>query len=65
MGFAILISLSLMGFFSIPLITGSFAKRMGRPYKKWFIIGALLPVISVFILFFLPDLSELQPKQTS
>ncbi len=58
MGFALLISLALMGFLSIPLITAAFAKRMGRPYKKWFAIGCLLPVVSVFILFFLPDLSD-------
>ncbi|MCD6066782.1 MAG: hypothetical protein K0S33_1608 [Bacteroidetes bacterium] len=58
MGFALLVSLALMGFLSIPLITASFAKSMGRPYKKWFLIGALLPVISVIILFFLPDLSK-------
>lgn len=58
MGFALLISLALMGFLSIPIITASFAKRMGRPHRKWFLIGALLPVVSVLILFFLPDLSD-------
>jgi len=40
MGFALLISLAMMGFLSIPLITAAFAKRMGRSHKKWFLLGA-------------------------
>jgi hypothetical protein len=58
MGLAMLVSLALSLLLSIPLITASFARRMGRPWKKWFLIGLLLPVITILILFFLPDLSE-------
>lgn len=58
MGAALFISMGLLALFSIPLITASFAKRMGRNPVKWFFIGLLLPVIATFILFFLPDLSE-------
>jgi len=57
-GAALFISLGLLALFSIPLITASFAKRMGRHPIKWFFIGIILPVIATFILFFLPDLSE-------
>lgn len=52
------ISMGLLALFSIPLITATFAKRMGRNPKAWFLIGTLLPVIATVILFFLPDLSE-------
>ena len=58
MGAALFISLGLMAFFSVPLITAAFANRMGRSAVKWFFIGIVLPVIATFILFFLPDLSE-------
>lgn len=58
MGAALFISLGLLALLSIPLITASFAKRMGRSAIKWFFIGLVLPVIASFILFFLPDLSE-------
>lgn len=58
MGAALFISLGLLALFSIPLITASFANRMGRSPIKWFFIGLILPVIATFILFFLPDLSE-------
>lgn len=58
MGAALFISMGLLVLFSIPLITASFAKRMGRNPKKWFVIGLVLPVIASFILFFLPDLSD-------
>jgi Na+/melibiose symporter-like transporter len=58
MGAAMFIMLGLTVLFSLPLITASFAKRMGRNPKKWFLIGILLPAIATFILFFLPDLSE-------
>jgi hypothetical protein len=40
------------------MITGNLAKRMGRRFMPWFIIGLFLPVVSVFIVFFLPDKSE-------
>ncbi|MGZ3932510.1 MAG: hypothetical protein ACXVP0_14545 [Bacteroidia bacterium] len=52
------ISLGLSIFFSQPIITYFFAKRMGRNPKKWFLIGMLLPGIASFIVFCLPDLSE-------
>ena len=58
MGAALFISLGLLMLFSIPLVTATFAKRMGRDPKIWFVIGVLLPVIATFILFFLEDLSE-------
>jgi Na+/melibiose symporter-like transporter len=58
MGLAMLVSLALSLLLSIPLITAAFARRMGRPWKMWFLIGLLLPVIAIILLFFLPDLSE-------
>lgn len=58
MGAAFFIMLGLTALLSIPLITASFAHRMGRSPIKWFFIGLILPVIASFILFFLPDLSE-------
>jgi MFS family permease len=65
MGAALFISLGLLALFSIPLITASFANRMGRSPIKWFFIGIILPVISVFILFFLPDLSEKESTEST
>ena len=56
------ISLGILFLLSIPIITSRLAKRLGRDPKKWFLIGLLLPVISTFILFFLPDLSEQENK---
>jgi len=58
----LLLSLGLMTLFGIPLITGGFARSMGRPFWKWFAIGCCLPVIAVGILFYLPDLTENQSK---
>jgi Na+/melibiose symporter-like transporter len=58
MGAALFISMGLLALFSIPLITATFANRLGRNPKKWFLIGILLPVIATIILFFLPDLSD-------
>ncbi len=58
MGAALFISIGIMFMLSIPIITSRLAKRLGRDPKKWFLVGLLLPVISTFILFFLPDLSE-------
>jgi MFS family permease len=58
MGPLMIINLGLMLLFAIPYITSRFAKRMGRNPKIWFLIGILLPVISTFIILFLPDLSE-------
>jgi MFS family permease len=58
MGAALFISMGLLALLSVPLITAAFANRMGRSPVKWFFIGMVLPVISTFLLFFLPDLSE-------
>jgi len=58
MGAAIFFSLGLGFFFSIPLITALFARRMGRRPALWFLMGMVLPLLSALILFFLPDLSE-------
>ena len=43
---------------SLPLIAARFAKRMGRNPRTWFLIGVVLPVMSTFIILFLPDISE-------
>ena len=37
-----------------PLISGFFAKSRGRRFWVWFLIGCVLPFVSMFILFFLP-----------
>ncbi len=58
MGAAAFFSIGLAFLFSIPLITALFAKRMGRNPVFWFVLGMFLPAISIFIIFFLPDLSE-------
>jgi Na+/melibiose symporter-like transporter len=58
MGAVLFCSLGILFLLSIPIITSRLAKRMGRNPKTWFFIGLCLPVISTFILFFLPDRSE-------
>ncbi len=58
MGPLMIMNFGLMLLLAIPFITSRFAKRMGRNPKIWFLIGILLPVISTFIILFLPDLSE-------
>lgn len=58
MGIALFFSLGILTLLGIPFITGSFAKRMGRSFVKWFFISMIIPVIATIILFFLPDLSE-------
>ena len=58
MGFSLLVSLAFFAFMCIPWASGAFAKRIGRSFLIWFLIGLLLPGISVLILFFLPDLSD-------
>lgn len=58
MGAVMFISMGLLIFFSQPIITSLFARRMGRDPKKWFLIGTLLPGIASLIVFMLPDLSE-------
>jgi len=58
MGAVMFVSLGLMFLLSLPIITSRLAKRMGRTPSLWFFLGVCLPVISTFILFLLPDLSE-------
>jgi len=65
MGAAFFISIGLLLLFSMPLITASFADRMGRNAKLWFFIGIVLPVIAIFIIFFLPDLSENKEEENN
>lgn len=65
MGITFFVTLGLLLLFSVPLITASFANRMGRSRKKWFFIGMVLPVIATFILFFLPDLSEQEEEKNN
>ncbi|MCE2772325.1 MAG: hypothetical protein LW750_02625 [Bacteroidetes bacterium] len=42
-------------FLFVPFITAYFARSSGRHYKTWLLIGCLLPIVSVIILFFLPE----------
>ena len=37
--------------FLVPLITAFYAQSQGRNFWKWFVVGCVLPIISVFILF--------------
>jgi len=39
----------------VPLITAFFARSQGRPFWKWYAVGCVLPLVSVFILFFLDE----------
>jgi hypothetical protein len=41
--------------FGVPLITAFCARRFGRSFKIWFVMGCMLPLISVFILLLLPE----------
>jgi hypothetical protein len=38
-----------------PALTAYYAHKRGRSFKKWLLIGFLLPVISLFIVAALPD----------
>jgi MFS family permease len=58
MGLLFLTSMFLSALTVFPMISGNLARRMGRPFKTWFIIGFFLPILSVFILFLLPDKSD-------
>ncbi len=58
MGAVGFLSLGFLFLLSLPLITSRLAKRLGYNPKIWFAIGFVLPVISTFILFCLPDKSE-------
>jgi hypothetical protein len=40
---------------AIPLVNAFLARTMGRPFWTWFALGCVLPIISFFILFFLPE----------
>lgn len=63
MGAILFISMGILFLLSIPIITSRMAKRLGRDPRAWFFMGLLLPVISSFILFLLPDKSEAQGHQ--
>lgn len=39
----------------VPLISAFYAHALGKNFWRWYAIGFVLPVISVFILFFLDD----------
>jgi len=41
--------------FGVPLITAFCARRFGRSFWKWFAIGCVLPIVSVYILLLLPE----------
>jgi MFS family permease len=58
MGLLFLTTMFLSALTVFPMIAGNLARRMGRPFKIWFVIGLFLPILSVFILFLLPDKSE-------
>ena len=58
MGAIVFVSIGLLFFLSLLLITSRLAKRLGRNPKKWFVIGLLLPGIATAILFLLPDKSK-------
>ncbi|MCX6311949.1 MAG: hypothetical protein NT084_09990 [Bacteroidetes bacterium] len=47
--------------FGVPMITAFCAHRFGRPFWKWFAIGCVLPLVSVFIVLMLPE--QQQEKQ--
>ena len=42
--------------FAFQLIAGVIAKNNGRSFWFWFFISFIIPVISIIILFILPDL---------
>jgi hypothetical protein len=50
--------IALLILFSVPMITGSYARTKGRRYWVWFFISMVLPLIATFIISALPDLSE-------
>ena len=58
MGAILFISMGIMFLLSIPIITSRMAKRLGRDPRAWFFLGLILPVISSFILFLLPEKTE-------
>ena len=49
------IMLGLLFLSLIPGATAMLAKRTGRNFWTWFLIGMILPVIGVIILCFLPE----------
>jgi hypothetical protein len=38
-----------------PIMTAYYASTHNRSFKKWLLIGFLLPVISLFIVAYMPD----------
>jgi len=63
MGFLLLTTLGMIALLGIPTISGLFARRIGRRFWVWFLIGCILPIVSAFIIFFLPDLSEIKEEK--
>jgi hypothetical protein len=63
MGILFLTSMLFSALTIFPTIAGNLAKTMGRPFKTWFVIGFFLPVVTIFILFLLPDKSK-EKKQS-
>ncbi|MDZ4839991.1 MAG: hypothetical protein SGJ04_08295 [Bacteroidota bacterium] len=55
-----LLALLLLVYFVItPLVAGHYADTHGHSFWLWWGLGLVLPVVSIFILLFLPDKSEL------
>ncbi len=48
----------LAGLLFLPTLTAYLASSWGYSFKKWFILGALLPVLSIVILIHMPDKSH-------
>ncbi|HEV7229983.1 MAG TPA: hypothetical protein VGO45_01570 [Bacteroidia bacterium] len=63
MGLLFLTSMFISALTVFPTISGNLAKTLGRPFMTWFIIGFFLPIISVAILFLLPDKSRKKPQE--
>ncbi len=62
MGELVVLSIGLAALLGVPTITALFARRMGRRPWLWFFLGLILPGIASFIIFLLPDLSDIQQK---
>jgi hypothetical protein len=55
MGAVLFISLGILLFLSLPLLTMAYARSLGRDPKLWFFIGILLPGLSTLILSIMPN----------
>ena len=49
--------------FFLPLITGYAAHSYGRSFWIWFGLAMILPVVSLFVLAFLPDQAAIKNSQ--